>query len=735
VPEQRAPNTLQPGNLEEAPFIFSYDPMNAKYALELVNRTFNHFETLRQQNHENRWLIQESLYLGWVPPKVWEGTTIPRAALGMPITFDQIESALPLILGALFEQSEQWFEVVAEPGMDPKDARAVQGYLEYVLTHLADDNGVTAIDKLALAVKSVLLYGNGGVLLEWDTKRNVPKLSNVDIKDLYIDTATPSGDIDEARSCVLRRLMTVEELKNLRDDDRMNIPLDDMLWYMAKTRPLTSGDHVEQHRDALRQIHRSPGDSDKTVLPSDQRIEVLVYMSKTRIIWVMNRQWVAYIGNNPYGLIPMAWAPCYTVPGRFYGLSIADVQEGNQRYTEALMNNRLDEVSLALHPPRIQKRGALMTPAQQRWRPGAVYTAGDAKDILFQQPTQALTNIYPELQYLEMLADKRTGINSMTQGVPRGGNVNRSATGVNAQTRGTTSRLQTITKHIETYMIVTMLYKLVKMVRTHVPPQQYLPSVQQGQNRAVQGSAFSQRMRFKINGASRMMVKEELRSVIGPVLQFLFNGPVMGQLAATGRTVDFDETFSMIQQATGIKSRFNLIRPMNQQEQQAQQQPPPEVQAEQARAQQDAQVRLQMGQMKAQSEEKKVQGDLQKEMIKKQPDPQQQAIDQQKAQMEMVLQRVKLEAEREKNKMEMEKKQLELRLKQQEAELKAASLIRESRIKTQAQATDAAIKQRSSLAESALKLRSTEEDIKLKKQERKDSLSSPGKKARVKKSK
>jgi hypothetical protein len=708
--------------------------MNAKYALELVNRTFHHYESLRQTNHENRWLIQESLYLGWVPPKVWEGTTIPRASQSIPITFDQIESALPMILSALFDQSEHWFEVIPEPGMSPTDARGIQGYLEYVLNHLPDDNGITAIDKLSLAVKSVLLYGNGGVLLEWDNHRNIPKLTAIDIRDLYIDTATPSGDVDESRSVIVRRLMTVEDLKKLRNDSRMNIPPDDVLWYFAKTRPITSGDHNEQHRDALRQIHRSPGDSDKTVLPADQRIEVLVYMSKTRIVWILNRQWVAYIGNNPYGLIPMAWAPCYTVPGRFYGLSIADVQEGNQRYMEALMNSRLDEISLALHPPRIQKRGAIMTPAQQKWRPGAVYTAADAKDILFQQPVQALTNVYPELQYLEMLADKRTGINAMTQGVPRAGNVNRSATGVNAQTRGTTSRLQTIVKHIESYMIVPMLYKLVKMVQTHVPPQQYLPSVQDGENKAVSSSSFSQRMRFRIAGASRMMIKEELQQVIGPVLQFLFNGPVMQQLSQTGRTVDFDEIFEMIQQATGIKQRFALIRPMNQQEIQAMNQPPPEVQAEQQRAQQDAQVRLQMGQMKAQSEEKKVQGDLQKELIKKQPDPTQQAMDRQKAEMDMMMQRIKIEAEREKNRMAMQQKQLEIQLKAREGQMKASQLLREGQIKAQTAATDARIKQQSAAAQSALNIRSKEEDIKLKKQAQKDSIAAKGKKGRVKKS-
>lgn len=695
-------------SLDQEPMVYSYDPLTVKLALTLVNKTFWHYEAQRQQNHENRWLAQESLYLGWLPPKVWEGTNIPRANLAMPITFDQIETALPILYAALFEQSDAWFEIVSNGAATTQTVREIQGYLEYVLEHLEDEYGNNARQELLLMIKDILMYGNGGGMLEWDTLKGYPKVKRVDLRDLYVDTATPGPNIDFARSVVFRRLMTVDELNALRSDSRMNIPNTGVLWYMARTRPITTGDTSQRYRDALRNIQYSPGSSDILPNPADNRVEVLVYYSRSRIIWALNRQWIAYIGNNPYNCIPMFFAPCYSVPNRFYGLSMAEVQEGNQRYAEALMNGRLDEITLGLHPPRIQRRGSIMTPAQQRWRPGAVFTAGDAKDILFQNPAGVASNIYPELEYLSLLSEKRTGVNSMIMGSPRGGNVNRSATGVQAQRQGSTSRLQMIAKNIEDYLIVAMIRKIIKMVQVHVPTNQWLPSLQNGQQSAVRGAEFHKKIQVRVLASSRMMAKDELVQVVGPLLQFMMSGPFLQQLQMSGRTVDFNEVFEMIQMATGTKRRFNFIRDLTEQEQQALNQPPPEVQAEQARADQAAQIRLQMGQMKLQGEQYKGQVDLQKEMIKKQPDENAQIQTMIQAEVQRELARIKLQAEREKNQMNLLAKQQELQLKSAEGAQKLQQMSAEGEVKLRAQQQQNEVAESDRFKQDMLKDRSEE---------------------------
>jgi hypothetical protein len=671
MPQEQTPPTVRDVNLEDQPFRMKYDPMTTRYALSLVTQTFNHYEMYRQQNHENRWLVQESLYLGWIPQKFWEGTTVARASLGMPLTFDQVETALPSLYQSLFEQSDEWFEVQATPGTDPQAARNVQGWLRYALEGTTDEYGRTVRNQYLLAIKDVLLYGNGGVEVYWDADKNQPSLRAINLSDVYVDAHTPTPDIDSARSAILRRLMTVEELAALREDQRMEIPPDEMLWHMAKTRPLTSGDQSQNYRDSLRQQVRNEG-QEVVPNPSDNMIEVLVYYSKTRIIWVLNRQWVAYVDNNPYGCIPLAIAPCFIVPWRFYGLSIADVQEGNQRYIEALMNGRLDELSLALHPPRVQRRTTLMTPSQERWRPGAVFLAEDPKDVAMQFPQGGSANVFPEIQYLEMLAEKRTGVNSTMQGIPKGGNVNRTATGVSSQQKGAASRIGMIAKHIEDYMIVPSLYKMLKILRTHRGYQDLVP-VMAGNTLAGQTpvGGMQGNYRFIIHGSSRMMARDGLMQVIGPIMQFMLNGPLMSSLQQTGRTIDFDELVNMMQIATGVKDRFKLVRDLTDQEKQAQQQQ--QEQAEQAQkeaAERDGKIRLQMGQMKQESEEKKNQTEIQKELIKKQPAPGEAEARQQEAQNAQLaamsareLEQIKIQAMREKHRLEMAMKQVDMQLK------------------------------------------------------------------------
>jgi hypothetical protein len=647
--------------------------------LSLVTQTFNHYEEYRRRNHENRWLVHESLYLGWLPQKFWEGTNIARASLGMQLTFDQIETALPVLYQALFEQSDEWFEVQATPGTDPKMARNVQGWLRYALEGTTDEYGRTVRNQYLLAIKDVLLYGNGGVEVYWDGVLNQPGIRAVNIRDVYMDVHTPSPDVDDARSAIVRRLMSVEELVALRADQRMELPSDEILWHMARTRPMTSGDQNENYRDALRQLTRNAGE-ERVPNPSDNLIEVLVYYSKTRIIWVLNRQWVAYVDNNPYECIPLALAPCFPVPNRFYALSMADVQEGNQRYIEALMNGRLDELSLQLHPPRIQKRSTLMTPSQERWRPGAVFVAEEAKDVAMQFPGGNSANVFPEIQYLELLAEKRTGVNSTMQGTPKGGNVNRTATGVSSQQKGAASRIGMVAKYVEDYMIVPSLYKMLKMLRTHRAGHDMVP-IMEGQNLAgnVPVNQMQGKYRFIIHGSSRMMTRDSLMQVVGPVMQFMMNGPLMSSLQQTGRTIDFEVLVEMIQIATGIKDRFQLVRQITPEEKQAMEQQQQQAQEmEKQKFMRDGEVRLQMGQMKQQTEEKKNQTEIQKEMIKKQPSQGEMEMQQMQMQNEQMaamsareLEQIKVEAEREKKRMDIMMKQVEMQLKVrgQEADL------------------------------------------------------------------
>lgn len=674
MPEDLAPTPLLDIDLDDEPFKFGEQSYSERYALSLVNKTFQDYETYRSSNHDPRWTTADSLYFGALAQKVWQGTTIPRSSLPVQIVFDQIEAALPALCQELFAPQDEWFQVETEPGSDINEARQVQEHLSYVLEHSKNDWGLSARNELELAIKSLLLYGNGGVSIEWDSVLNRPVLQWVDIRDFYIDPGCSIPSVDEARSIIRRKFLTVGELVRLRQDPRMSIPEDAVLYHMSKNAQSAVADQTKRNQEALRGINYQPEVSDYMALPSQRKIEVLIYYSADKIIWVLNREWVAYNEDNPYGFIPFCFAPCYTVPGRFYGQSMADVQESNQRYIEALLNGRLDAVHMSLNPPRIYKQGQLMTPSQLRWFPGATYKSDDVKNMALLQPQTTVENVYTEIQFIEDAAEKRTGVNSMNSGIPRPSNTNRTATGVQAVASGSMSRLKALVTNIENYLIVPMLYKLYVLVQKHNLPEQNVSGISsQGALTQVNSSAFKGNMRFRMLASSRMMTREKLAQVFPFLTQYMLNGTFMGEVQKMGKTVDFMEVFQMLRDATGTGRLYNFIRDMNPQEKQAAQQPPPEAQMKMQQAQQEQQTRLQMGQMKSQT-------DLQVAQIAHQPNPQEAQLAERESQMKLQQMQAETEQQRETALMENERDQARIHSEQVLAQIKAKSEMDKHRV-------------------------------------------------------
>jgi hypothetical protein len=684
MPLQTPPEQYQVIDFESGPLKLPGQQIDTTYALNLVQQTFNVYETFRTQNHDRRWTGHDSLYSAWLPQKYWTGTPTPRASWSYPIVFDQIEAALPVLMQSIFS-GQDYFQVQSENSSSQQEARDVHDHMDYILEHGKYDGGSTPRTEMKLAAKSQLLYGNGGVALEWDHKKNIPTISWVDIRDFYVDPGLTTPNIDESRSIIRKKLFTVAELEAMRDDPRITLPETSVLNWMAANRLTTFGDQTKRMQESFRGVSYTPGITDWVPAPSEKFIECLMYYSKDRIIWVLNRASVIYNDVNPYGFIPFSFAPCYIFPGRFYAMSIGDVQEANQRYLESLFNARLDELSLSIHPPRVTKRGSLMTPAQQRWSPGQVYQVDDPqKDIQMLMPTGATANVYSELQFIETAAEKRTGVNGIGQGVPRGGNINRTATGVQAQQTGTASRMQELVSNFEDYLLLPSLYKMFRMIGIHTVPGQQLPATDaDGTQRTISADSFRYPMKFRMLAASRMITRDKLMQVYPFLTQALFQGPVMQALHQLGQTVDFNELTDMLQAATGTAKLYKLIRPLNDQEKQQRDQ---DAKQQQDQAEKDGQLRLQLGQMKAQTEQQttqmRVQGELQKTQIQQQPKPPsqddivkaqaQQQILQQKAQYEQAAAQLNLQTEQQKMQAAAVKAEFEAQQKQQDLAFKRA---------------------------------------------------------------
>lgn len=641
-------------NLDDEPLKLPDQAVSAEYALAMVSNTMNQWEGWRRNNHDRKWETQAALYFGAMAQKHWAGSTVPRSSLAFQLVFDHVESALPVIMQSLFP-SDDWFGVSPETGTTPEAAKDVRDKLFYDFEHSRGKFRGSAKPEVARAVKQILLNANGGVMVRWDaeTKKSVPEF--VDLKDVYFDPDLNSPDVSQSSAVILKTKMTLAQARSYRGQAGFDIPSDDQLYGLTEAPPSTAGDTTKQTSEAMRGVNFNTGSS-WNPLPSDRSLEVLVYYSPSRIIWTINRQWVMYNERNPYGFIPFAFAPCYEVAGRFYAQGIGDVQEGNQKYTESLFNSRLDNINLALNPPRAMRRGQILTPAQQRWTAGATYQVDNPKDdIRSLAPPDVTANVYAELQYIGSAAEKRTGIDG--SGAPKSGNMSRTATGVQAQMSGAAARMQQIVSNIEEYMITPMLYMMYYINRFHLTPDDIVPATASSSepSRGVSGSVFMNDISFRVVAASKMLTKERLQQTLPMFFQYGLSGPLVGELSKVNMTVDVQSLSRLVQDALGTSELYPLYRQMTPEEVQMMQQDK-QQQAQQAQA--GNQVRLQMGQMKAQA-------DIQKAQIMKAPEP--------PSESDMAMEQMKMQMEQEKHRMQMEIEQMKAQTQAALAQIKMVS--------------------------------------------------------------
>ena len=601
MPDARPVPEIQPVDFESSPLRLAQDFLTTQEALTLVKDTFFRIETWRKNNHDVRWTLHDRLYFGVVPQEVWDGTNVAKASLASYMIFSQVENAMPALMEGLFGQDD-WFNVTPEPGATVQEARAIEAHLRYVFNHSRSEYGTTE-EEFESAIRQMLKYGNGGLMLEWDATKARPVIQFVDIRDVYIDIGLNSPAIDNARNVIYRTEMTLDELEAYRSDDRMSIPAKDQLVYMTRNRPSALADQTKRQTEINRNVNFVPGVSDTLPLPADNRIEVLIYYSKSRIIWVLNREWVAFNDENPYGFIPFCFAPCFTVESRFYAQGYADVLEPAQQYTAKLRNARLDWLSLAMNPPRVRKRGPALPPSKLKIHPGLVDEVAEPKnDVIFHSPTNDPTaNTEEEIAHIGIDAEKITGSNSVAQGVPRPGNVNRTKGGVDSQIAAAASRLALIGRHVERYLMVPLLYKMYRMIQLNTQPGTTLPALgPEDKFFEVGGDAFQAPVKFRMVGPSRMMTQGKLAQVVPFVFQYLANPAIMQPLNKLGYNVDFMELAKMVQDATGVSKHYQVIRPLTPQEQQALAQPDTQQQIEMMKLQGEWQNRKELTQLKGQ---------------------------------------------------------------------------------------------------------------------------------------
>lgn len=622
---------------DESEILQSHEPMSNDQAVSIVRHDFEAASQYRTQNHDWRWDIADALYTGWKQAKFWEGTQIPRANVSVMVDFEQIESIMPRIMQGLFADPD-WFEAVGLGNTTPKAARTIRNT---IMSQLHDSNPRETCRRVA---KSMVYYGNGILMVGWNyevrkslqfipefrpkmrriqspidnTMMSVPSGSGfnrrvvervvedyinqpfiryIPLRRFYIDPNAPSPIITESRYCAVESYVHIDDLYALHKCPGFeDMPDLYTLKLFAREKLITQADNSQSNQEAARRGGWSP-QIDQSSDPSASRIKLITYFTKDRVIWSINNRYTCYNKPNPIGRITLHDAFYADLLDRFYAMAISDVVEPEQRVQEGLLNARLDELSLSLHPTTVKQRGS-GTPAYQiRVRPGGVAESSDPKnDVIRQYPQNATQNAHLEAQASQIRAQKATGVSEMAvMGVGTTQNpAAKTATGANIQGGAAASRIIYTVENFECVVIEPTLVDIHDYDRRFLDPNQMIDAVSsdEADGKIDPIEVFGGKVRFEMRASSKMQSKQALMSLMPMTLQAMMNPQLLVQLNQLGQTIDFVEMMQMFMDASGYRKKFNWVRNLTDAEKKMLQQQKPDQNEADMMLQQDRLTRL-----------------------------------------------------------------------------------------------------------------------------------------------
>jgi hypothetical protein len=591
------------------------DKWSDERALKIVRSDYAYAESYRTHAHDWRYRNASELYLAWAGQRYWDGTRVPRSSLGIYVVFEQVESMLPKIVDSLCDPES--YEFFAQ---NPDSALL---WKELILKQLEETH---YREQVRLAAKSSLIYGNG--ILEWgmedyedeiiefernktlknmitmqhpsiglvnipqsetsykrkiitETKRR-PYMRYQSLIDSYVNPNCESPCLQTPGNYfIIRRYMTTEDLKAKRGKPNWDIPDDATLAEMSKAKTTSNQDVTKLSMELFRYNMWNPA-LDYSSDPGLKRIETIWYTRAERKITLLNREHVAFNQPNQYRKINYYSMHYADVLDRWHALAISDVAEGEQRLQQAIINGRVDELALSLHPPMIKKRGVTIPPYQLKTRPGVVIETenpeGDIKILEVQNITQ---QSFIEVEASERRTQRITGMSDLAAlGSPTsGGNsANRTAAGINTQVGATQDRTRYYISNSENEAIEPLLNSFIWLNKRFMDPKLGAAWITLHKDfpNADPVEVMNADVVAYCYASVRLQAKANFLQNFPTIAQVIFNPELLQMLAQQQKkTINVEAFERCIWDAISYTPRSPLIVDMSADQKAAMQQPPP----------------------------------------------------------------------------------------------------------------------------------------------------------------
>lgn len=315
------------------------------------------------------------------------------------------------------EQVEQ--QTMPMPVMDPDTGQPLMGL---------DGNPLTEDMDMGEEIGT-------GVMERMEEERVVyegPVAEYIDIFNFW--PAPEATSVEDARFVIQR---------SFRDEHYVNKMMDDGIWRIPPGMEL--GDLWSGETDTLQKLREETKSAQSD--PTRKLAEVWERWTDTAVIVVLNRRAVVRVDENPYehGSKPFVRIVDYLQEGEFWGVGEIEPMEGMQDVTNALWNQRIDNVRLVLNrmfafdPDNVWDMGDLKT------RPGGGIRVRakdvNPRDVISWIDTPDVTgSIYTEVAEVERMTEKISAVNAYTGGGSDAAQYNQTATGASIITEQGNSR-------------------------------------------------------------------------------------------------------------------------------------------------------------------------------------------------------------------------------------------------------------------------------------------------------
>jgi hypothetical protein len=525
--------------------------------------------------------LADDLYRSYVPPRPWPNSNVQRSNVPMPVVMEAVETLLPQAHMAFFSEPQPF---LLEPkGITPAVcARSMAKIVSWAM----DETGFE--EEIRKTLKSCLLYPVGVVKYGWkkctvterkyvkgeqdsvateekDHEISVPTFENVDVRKILVDPFTHSHDIRNAAFVIQQSYITANDLVELAEAGYKNVPSKrELAAILAARTEATKDSMLAMRANTWRENKASEPTEQRSADPLKQPLELLEYWTNDRVITVLQRCIVIRNEANEFGEKPFFSCTFIDFPNCFYGMGVAKLLEGEQRFQTGVLNAWVDSLSLKLAPVFLRKKGIGTTSQNVTVGPGKVINEEEMVPLSMESISQeALT----ALGASESRASRRVGAN---YGPEMPTQAMRTAEGVQAFTSGVQIRLQYFIEMFANLVFIPAVEAFIQLAKDNLDQKQLSSILTSEEGKAFEGDLmeiYNGKYSVDVLTSTKLTGRRGMAQLVAPIMQLLGQPAMQQSLQVQAKNFDYVEFLNQLFDITGWP-RTDLITPMSPADQQ-----------------------------------------------------------------------------------------------------------------------------------------------------------------------